>query len=233
MWAELEEVYPVLEKQGYEVENPWDVVRILEEKVAAYAGSKYAVAVDNCTDAMFLCLKYLGASGEITIPSKTYVSVPATIINAGCSVKFVDKEWSGTYKLEPYNVIDSATRFQKNMYVKGSLQCLSFHLKKILKLGKGGMILTDDKDAYNWLQSASKMGRHIDRLYVDDYFDIICWNMFMPPEQAAKAILLFEEIPDFNEDCGGSWRYHDLKKYDVFTNPEKSNKGRKRNVSKS
>ena len=76
--------------EKYELSDPWDIVDLFEKKVAEYAGSKYAVAVDNCTDGLFLCLKYLKATGEVIIPSKTYVSVPCTIIHAGCKVKFED-----------------------------------------------------------------------------------------------------------------------------------------------
>ena len=104
------------------------------------------------------------------------------------------------------------------MYIPGSFQCLSFHYKKVLKIGKGGMILTDNKDAYEWFQVASKMGRHIENLYKDDYFDMLGWNMFMPPEQAARGIRLFEDLPENNEDCGSSHRYQDLSKYEIFTN---------------
>ena len=43
----------------YKLSDPWDVVDLFEKKLAHYAGSQYAVAVDNCTDALFLCLKYL------------------------------------------------------------------------------------------------------------------------------------------------------------------------------
>ena len=216
MWAELKEVKPVLEEQGYEINDPWDYVRIFEEKVATFAGSKYAIALDNCTNALFLCLRYQNIKGEITIPARTYISVPFSIMHAGCKPVFVDKEWSGAYNLEPTNIVDGATRFTKGMYKSGTFHCISFHLKKILKLGKGGMILTDDKEAYNWLQSASKIGRHVDRLYKDDYFDIAGWNMFMPPEQAARAILLFEDLPDENADSGGSATYHDLRKHEIF-----------------
>ena len=60
----------------YNLSDPWDVVDLFEKKLAEYAGSKYAVAVDNCTDALFLCLKYLKANGEITLPKRTYESVP-------------------------------------------------------------------------------------------------------------------------------------------------------------
>ena len=216
MWADLDEVTPLLEEQGFKIDNPWDVVKAFEQKVAKYAGAKYAIALDNFSNALFLCLTYNKTKGNIVIPAKTYISVPFSIIHAGCTPVFVDKEWSGKYKLEPTNIVDGATRFRKGMYEPGTLHCISFHLKKVLKLGKGGMILTDCKKAYDWLQSASKIGRHVDRLYKDDYFDIVGWNMFMPPEQAARAILLFEQLKDDNPDAGGSETYHDLRKHDIF-----------------
>jgi len=216
MWVELEKVKPLLEEQGYKISDPWDYVKIFEEKVAKFAGAKYAIALDNCTNALFLCLTYQKIKGEIKIPARTYVSVPFSIMHAGCKPVFVDKEWSGSYKLEPTNIVDGATRFTKGMYESGTFHCISFHLKKVLKLGKGGMILTDDKEAYDWFQSATKIGRHVDRLYKDDDYDIVGWNMFMPPEQAAKAILLFEELPDVNPDSGGSDTYHDLRKHAIF-----------------
>ena len=135
MWAELSEVKPLLKKQGFDIKNPWDVVKAFEQKVADYAGSKYAVAIDNCTNGLFLCLKYLKCEGQtIEIPASTYVSVPFAIIHAGCKPKFVEKDWTGKYSLGNTGIIDGATRFTKNMYTPGTLHCLSFHLKKVLKL---------------------------------------------------------------------------------------------------
>lgn len=217
MWADLDSVIPLLKSQGYKINNPWDVVDAFEKKVAKYSGAKYAIALDNCTNALFVCMKYLGINDKkIEIPARTYISVPFAIKHAGNEPIFVDKFWSGKYELGSTKIIDGATRFTKNMYEPGTFHCLSFHLKKVLKLGKGGMILTDDKSAYEWFQSATKIGRHVDRLYEDDYFDIIGWNMFMPPEQAAKAILLFEMLSDENPDSGGSETYHDLRKHSIF-----------------
>jgi len=39
--------------------NPYKVVKMFEETVADYCGSKYAVAVTSCTEALFLCFKYI------------------------------------------------------------------------------------------------------------------------------------------------------------------------------
>ena len=37
--------------------DPWDIVNLFEKKVSKFCGSKYAVAVDCCTNAIFLSLK--------------------------------------------------------------------------------------------------------------------------------------------------------------------------------
>lgn len=205
----------------YNLSDAWDVVDLFEKKLAEYGGSKYAVAVDNCTDAMFLCLKYLNAGGEITLPKRTYVSVPCTVIHAGCQVKFDDIEWSGAYPLRPYPVWDSATRMRRGMYVQDSYYCLSFHRRKHIPIGKGGMILTNDKDAYEWFKLARYEGRHMDRLYKNDTFDMIGWNMYMPPEQAAEGLELFANISDDNEDLETSGIHKDLSEFPIY---EKANR---------
>ena len=200
----------------YKLSDPWDVVDLFEKVLAEYAGSKYAVAVDNCTDAMFLCLKYLKAEGEITLPKRTYVSVPCTVIHAGCQVKFEDIEWSGAYQLNPYPVWDAATRMTQGMYVPDSYYCLSFHRRKHIPIGKGGMILTNDEEAYDWFKLARYEGRHMDRLYKDDSFDMIGWNMYMPPEQAAEGLELFKNISDKNEDLESSGIHKDLSQFPIY-----------------
>ena len=201
----------------YELKDPWDIVETFENIIASYAGSAYAVSVDNCTDAMFLCLRYLKADGVVDIPKRTYVSVPCAIINSGCKVNFVDKKWSGCYQLSPYPVYDSATRMKKNMYVKDSYYCLSFHRRKHISIGKGGMILTNDISAYNWFKVVRYEGRHMDRLYKDDYFDEIGWNMYMTPEQASKGLFLFEKnIKDDNEDLESSGMHKDLSEFSIY-----------------
>jgi dTDP-4-amino-4,6-dideoxygalactose transaminase len=218
MYESLEKITNLLENQGHTINDPWDIVEAFETKVATYAGSKFAISVDNCTNAIFLCLKYLKASGTITIPAKTYISVPQSILHAGCEIEFEDIEWSGTYQLKPYPIIDGATRFTKGMYIPNTYQCLSFHIKKILNIGKGGMILTDDPKAARWFKIARYEGRHIDIPYQQDTIELIGWNMYMPPEQAARGIRIFENLSWENDDCGGSWKYHDISSFNIFKN---------------
>ena len=217
MFTDLNTVITDLNTEGYTIQDPWDVVDAFEDKIAKFAGSKYAVSVDSCTNAMFLCLKYLKAKGYIRLPKKTYLSVPGLVIHAGCKIIFEDKEWSGVYPLDPFPVVDSATRFTENMYVKGTFQCLSFHIRKILPIAKGGMILTDNKNAVEWFKLARYEGRNnrVPHDSIDD-IDMLGWNFYMPPEQAARGIELFNNLPKVNKDSGGSWKYTDLSNFSAW-----------------
>tara|TARA_R110002153_G_scaffold196899_2_gene350288 strand:+ start:186 stop:590 length:405 start_codon:yes stop_codon:yes gene_type:complete len=124
--------------------NPYIIVQLFEEEIADYTGAPYAVSVDSCTNAIFLCMEYQKYKNNLTkqihIPSKTYLSVPQSIIHAGFEPVFdISKnEWKGIYQLYPLPIYDSAKRFTSNMYLEGTFMCLSFHIKKQLKIGKGG-----------------------------------------------------------------------------------------------
>jgi dTDP-4-amino-4,6-dideoxygalactose transaminase len=176
--------------------NAYDVVRQFESEIAEFAGSKYAVSVESCTAALFLSLLYRRIQGEtITIPKFTYPSVANSIIHAGGQVAFSDRDWSGVYELEPVGVIDGALRFSRGMY-KGGLHCLSFHSKKLLPIGRGGMILTDDEYAYKWLKKMRFDGREEGVPIAEDELEYVGWNMYMTPEQAARGLVLFDHIKD-------------------------------------
>jgi dTDP-4-amino-4,6-dideoxygalactose transaminase len=202
------------------IHNPFKIVQLFEEEIADYTGSKYAVSVDNCTNAIFLCCKYLNV-GQVTIPSKTYLSVPQSIIHSGGEVIFDKTEltnnWTGIYQLKPYNIYDSAKRFTSNMYIPNSFMCLSFHIKKHLKISKGGMILTDDIDAVNWFKKARYEGRS-EKLYHEDDIDMLGWNMYMTPQQASHGLSLMQNIPRENPDLNENDGYRDLTEFTLFKN---------------
>ena len=204
--------------------NPHQITVDFEDSLCDYTGSKYAVAVDNCSNALFLALTYDNIKGkEITIPSRTYPSVPCEIIHAGGKVKFQpieSKTIKGAYPLVGSNVWDSALRFTSNMYIPRSLMCLSFTGPyKHLKLGKGGAILTDNLRACLWLKRARFSGRR-ECSYHDDNFDMLGWNFYIMPEIAARGLLLMNQFynldgtPKENEDL--EIPYPDLSKYEVY-----------------
>jgi dTDP-4-amino-4,6-dideoxygalactose transaminase len=195
---------------------PYRVVREFEEAIAEWAGSRYAVAVESCSAAIFLCCAYRQVK-EVEIPARTYPSVPCAIIHAGGSVKFLYWQWTGVYALGPYDIWDAALRFRRGMY-QGGLYCLSFHAKKLMPIGRGGMVLTDDEDAARWLRLARFDGREQCDLSRQERFDVLGWNMYMQPEQAARGLLLFaslkhRDLPDLSFE---DQHYPDLSKSEVY-----------------
>jgi dTDP-4-amino-4,6-dideoxygalactose transaminase len=196
-----------------------------EEALCKYTGSKYAVAVDNQSNAIFLCLTYENVRGkEIWIPARTYPSVPCEIIHAGGKVKFLiseSKTLKGAYRLLYTKTWDSALRFTYNMYIPGSFMCLSFTGPyKHLKLSKGGAILTDDHDAYLWFKRARFSGRR-ECSYHDDNFDVLGINCYLMPEIAARGLLFMNQFysndgtPKENEDI--ELPYPDLSKFPIYS----------------
>ena len=201
---------------GYEWGDPRDIVDMFEHKVAKYFGSKYAVAVDCCSHAIFLSLMYLKDRGEIdafdniVIPKHTYVSVPMQIIHAGFKVRFKDIEWKGYYELYPSRVIDAAVMWTEGGYIKDSLMCLSFQIKKAIPVGKMGTILTDDIDAYTWLKLASYDGRDLTVPYDgEEHIKMLGWHMYATPEDCARAIILMDQVEGMGSYMG-SENYPDV-----------------------
>jgi dTDP-4-amino-4,6-dideoxygalactose transaminase len=193
----------------------YKVVKMFEQAVADYAGSKYAISVTSCTDALFLCCEYLKV-GEVTIPKRTYLSVPQSIMHAKGEVIFEDISWQGAYQLKPYPIYDSAKRFTSDMYIPGSYMCLSFHIKKHLKLGKGGMILTDNEEAANWFRVARYEGRTEGVKYQEDNISFLGWNMYMTPMNAARGLALMQNFPKENPDLIENPPYRDLTEFELF-----------------
>lgn len=199
--------------------NPYSIVETFEKAIANYAGSRYAVAVESCTAAIFLSLMCRGVKhSEVFIPKNTYPSVPCSIIHAGGKVKFTDLKWEGVYNLNPFNIIDGALRFRRDMYVKDTFHCLSFHAKKLLPIGRGGMILTDDYYAMEWFKLARFDGRKPVPLK-EDYFNMLGWNCYMEPSNAARGLQLLQalggrELPDLKVEDQG---YPDLSQFPIYT----------------
>lgn len=111
----------------------------------------------------------------------------------GGKIEFRDDDWSGTYRLDPYPIVDGALRFKRGMYEKGMLHMLSFHVRKHLPVGRGGAILTDDKEAYEWLKRARFDGRAPIPLQ-EDTLHQLGLNMYMEPANAARGIQLLQAL---------------------------------------
>lgn len=192
--------------------NPWQIVRDFEATIADYAGSRFAVAVDTGTAALFLCCRYLNV-GHVSLPKRTYCSVPCAVIHSGGTVRFDDRQWRGTYRLDPYPIIDGACRFTRGMYERETYHCLSFQYRKHLPIGRGGMILTDDADAVTWFKLARFSGRHEIPL-TEDVPAMIGWSCYMEPERAARGLTLLSVTPEQNDDL--EFNYPDLSEFHLY-----------------
>ena len=201
--------------------NPYQAVRDFETAMAEFTGSLYAVAVESCSIALEMCCHYVGMKDVmVTIPSRTYPSVPAAIIRAGGMVRFKDSDWQreGVYELGDTGIFDSAKRICRGCLGDNGgmyLVCLSFHARKVLPIGRGGMILTASETAADWFRTKRHDGRHDGVELMKDTLTGIGWNAAMTPEQAARGLILMGNLNDIN--ISPPQDYPDLSKYKFFT----------------
>jgi dTDP-4-amino-4,6-dideoxygalactose transaminase len=204
--------------------NAFSVVALFEQRIAEYTGAPHAVAVDCATSALFLCCKYLRVE-EVILPARTYISVPAYVIHAGGRVRFEDYEWHGVYQIRPLPLWDCSKRFRRGMFAalphpphEHLYAVLSFHSKKILNIGRGGMVLTDDATAAAWLRRARYDGRE-GKPYAQENVGELGYHVYMTPDAAARGLQLLdvlpEGMPDQEED------YPDLREMAVFRDQAK------------
>jgi len=202
----------------------YKITEEFEEQLSKYTGAPHVITVDNASNAIFLALMYENVKCKtITIPARTYPSVPCEIIHAGAKVQFEPvegKTLKGAYQLKPTKVWDSALRFTCGMYIPNTHMCISFTGPyKHFKLSKGGAILTDDYKAHLWFKRARYSGRR-ECSYHDDNFDMLGWNFYMMPELAARGLLLINQFyntagtPKHNEDL--EMPYPDLSRFEIY-----------------
>ena len=193
--------------------NPHQVTKDFEREIAAYCGSRYAVAVTSCTSALLLCCAYLRVD-EVEIPRYTYVGVAQSILNAGGKVRFRDEAWQGIYQLKPYAIYDAARRTTSGMFIPGTFMCLSLHISKILGVDQGGVILHDDPVADPILRKMRFDGRTEGVSPREDNFSR-GYHCYISPNVAAQALWKLSALPDHNNDLPNS-DYSDLSMAEVF-----------------
>lgn len=216
-----------------------------EEKFAAYVGSKYAVALSNCTTALHLSLIVagVGSGDEVICPSMSYIATANSILYVGAKPVFAEVN-PRTYNIdvkhaeslitpktkailivhqigmpadidafkalcEKYNLklIEDAACAAGSSY-KGAkigshsdLVCFSFHPRKIITTGDGGMITTSNEEYYNKLKLLRQHGmsvndrvRHESKKVVFEEHVIVGYNYRMTDIQAAVGIKQLEKL---------------------------------------
>ena len=193
--------------------SPYAIIEQLERDLCQYTGAPHAVCVASGSAALLLCLERFPPT-LVSIPKRTYASVPQEVLNAGHRINWLAGEWRGEYQLWPLPVWDSARRFTSGMYREGQMQCLSFAATKILGVEQGGAILLDSGNAAAALRKARYDGRTPG---VDPHDDVLSRGHHCPmlPSIAAQLVLQLHHLPKHNEDLP-FYSYPDQSLQEVF-----------------
>ena len=220
-------------------------VQEFEEKFAKYTGSKYAVALSNCTNALHLAMIVAGIKegDEVICPSMSYIATANSITYVGAKPVFAEVH-SDTFNLDVNHtekLITSKTKAIllvhqiglpadidafKNLCKKNNLiliedaacavgsaykgkkigshsdlVCFSFHPRKVITTGDGGMITTNNQQYYNRLRLLRQHGMSIndrerhnsDKIIFEEHLEI-GYNYRLTDIQAAVGIKQLEKL---------------------------------------
>ena len=220
-------------------------VQEFEEKFAAYVGSKYAVALSNCTTALHLAMIVagIGKDDEVICPSMSYVATANSILYVGAKAVFAEVN-PETYNIDVKDVERLITPKTKAILIvhqigmpadidafkalcdkhnlkliedaacaagssyKGKkigshsdLVCFSFHPRKVITTGDGGMVTTNNEAYYNRMKllrqhamSVNDRVRHSSsKIIFEDHVEV-GYNYRMTDIQAAVGIKQLEKL---------------------------------------
>lgn len=193
----------------------FSVIETFENEIASFFGAPHAVAVDCCTHGIELCLRYKGVK-HFTVPKRTYISVPFLADKLNITFDWKEEGWQDYYELGNTKILDSAVLWGYNTYIPGTMMCLSFQYRKHLNLGRGGMILLDDREAADELKKMSYDGRVPNIPWREQDISSIGYHYYMTPETAKKGL---EKLPLAIESKPKQWTildWPDLTKMEVF-----------------
>jgi len=182
-------------------------VATLEEEFADFVGVKYAVALNSCTNSIFLalyyCRHYSNKKSLVKIPSMMVPLVANEIIHTEYTPYFTgDTEWVGhAYYLGGVEIIDSAHEVKKRdpSDFDRHTVCYSFYPTKPICSADGGIICTNNKDEAEWYKKARYFGRdNGDSITKNSWeygIEFPGWKMHMSDIQAAIALNQLRKFP--------------------------------------
>ena len=128
-------------KSGWLAHGPYN--KKFEEKFADFVGVKHAISCNSCTSALFLVLKALDITGEVIIPSFSFVATANAVVTAGAIPRFVDIDYK-TCNIDPKNIESAITpKTQAIMPVHFGGQCCE--MDKIMEIAdKYDLVVLED-----------------------------------------------------------------------------------------
>lgn len=238
---------------GWLTQGP-EVARF-EEEFAAAVGARFACAVSNCTTALHLALRAVGArdGDEIVTVSHSFIATANVIRYCGATPVFVDID-GATFNMDPglieaaltdrtkailcvhqmgmpcdlRQIVDIARRrsipviedaacasgseilwdgqWQRIGRPHGDIACFSFHPRKVITTGDGGMISTANPDYDRqfrlWRQHSMSVPdtvRHDSRTIIFESYPELGYNYRMTDVQAAIGREQLKRLPDIVE----------------------------------
>jgi dTDP-4-amino-4,6-dideoxygalactose transaminase len=196
----------------------FDVLDKFEKELSRYTGAPYIVLTDSCTHAIELCFRLNKYNGPVMMPRKTYVSVLMAMHKLGLPVYFDSEiEWEYEYRIAPLNIWDSARAFDKDMYIAGRQQCLSFGWDKRLAIGHGGAILLDNIEDYHQLKAMAYDGRHLENNPWQTQKDWkLGFHYNMRLEDAQKGIEMLSRLDELPNKQSQLKTYPDVSKLNII-----------------
>jgi len=174
--------------------NPFQAIFDFETAVAKFTGAPYCISTDCCTHAIEIAFRLSDYEDWVTFPAYTYLSVPMTMHKLNIPYQLTDNKWKDYYKFEGSRVWDCARYFKPDMYVAGSIQCISFGRSKPLEIGQGGCILTDDAEIYRKASMMRYDGRDL-RIgpWIEQKEFQVGYHYYMRPEECVTGLNLLAE----------------------------------------
>jgi dTDP-4-amino-4,6-dideoxygalactose transaminase len=182
----------------------FEAVTQFENKVASFFGAPYAVAVDSCTHGVELALRYTEVD-HIRVPKRTYLSIPFLASKLHIDLFWKDEDWVDYYYLTE-NVIDAAVLWKADSYIPNTFMGISFQYQKHLSLGRGGMLLMDNKEAAIQIKKMSYDGRLPNVPWRDQNIDCQGYHYYITPEVAQSGL---DKLPAAIERTPRQWVVND------------------------
>ena len=164
----------------------FNIINKFEKQIAEFYGAPYAIAVDSCTHGVELALRYTNTD-HMHVPNRTYLSIPFLADKLNIDLFWKDELWIDYYYITD-QVIDAAVLWKSGSYIPNTFMGVSFQFQKHLSLGRGGILLTDNKEAAIELKKMSYDGRHPDLPWRDQDIDTIGYHYYMTPETAQLGL---------------------------------------------
>lgn len=192
----------------------FEKIKEFESEIAKFFGAPYAVAVDCCTHGIELCLRYKSIK-KINSPHRTYLSIPFLSKKLNIQLEWKNEDWQDYYYVTD-NIIDAAVLWRKDSYISGKYMCISFQFQKHLSLGRGGVILLDNKEDAIALKKMTYDGRDPNIPWRDQNIKSLGFHYYMTPETAELGL---KKLPAAIKTIPKKWvvnDWPDLTQMDVF-----------------